>query len=180
MNRKHRIVLRSSTRAKFEAPRCRRVAEALLTSTAEQWIRPHSIERCPTASEETETSCLLWRPPVHQMPIKKSSPDRSAARARSDRGPRCSSAARRARVIATGVPHAPCRGHVPGRRQPPAPCARVAVMSGEIAPASRWPAPCAQSRPIMAAVGCDLPHAGPSAFAPRRLPPASYIKRPSF
>jgi hypothetical protein len=87
-------------------------------------------------------------------------------------GPRCSSGARHGRAAATGVPRAPYRGHVPGRRQPPAPCARVVVMSGDIAPASRWPAPCARSQSRMAAAGYGLPRAGRVASAQRRLPAA--------
>ena len=136
------------------------------TGTSDRPVQHRSMHPCRRASQNAR----LVR--VSSVPFRRSSPDRSAARARSDRGPRCSSAARRARVIATGVPHAPCRGHVTGRRQPPAPCARVAVMSGETAPASRWPAPCERSQSRTAAAGYGLPRVGRVASAQRRLPAA--------
>lgn len=108
------------------------------TGTSDRPVQHRSMHPCRRASQNAR----LVR--VSSVPFRRSSPDRSAARARSDRAPRRSSAARRGRAAATGVPRTPYRGRVPGRRQPPAPCARVAVMSGDIAPASRSIAPCAR------------------------------------
>jgi hypothetical protein len=109
---------------------------------------------------------------VNRRRIRKSSCDRRRARARSDRAPRRSSAARRGRVIATGGPLAPCRGHVPGRRQPPALCGRAAETGEGNAPANRSIAPCVRSRSRTVLPWCGSPRAGRAASARRRLPAA--------